>query len=81
MAVHGAHHLEHSRRFEQLEEAVNDCRRAVGTCGRLDHGEIPLSNPDDALAWRHSAGGKGPSNSSKVALVFGREDRGLSNEE
>ena len=82
MAVHGAHHLEHSRRFEQLEEAVNDCRRAVGTCGRLDHGEIPLSNPDDALAWLGTPlEGKGPSNSSKVALVFGREDRGLSNEE
>ena len=82
MAVHGAHHLEHSRRFEQLEEAVNDCRRAVGTCGRLDHGEIPLSNPDDALAWLGTPlEGTGPSNSSKVALVFGREDRGLNNEE
>ena len=82
MAVHGAHHLEHSRRFEQLEEAVNDCRRAVGTCGRLDHGEIPLSNPDDALAWLGTPlEGKGQCNSSKVALVFGREDRGLSNEE
>ena len=82
MAVHGAHHLDHSQRFEQLEEAVNDCRRAVGTCGRLDHGEITLSNPDDALAWLGTPlEGKGSSNSSKVALVFGREDRGLSNEE
>jgi len=82
MAVHGAHHLEHIQHFEQLEEAVNDCRRAVGTCGRLDHGEIPLSNPDDALAWLGTPlKGKGQSNSSKVALVFGREDRGLSNEE
>ena len=80
MAIHGAHHLEHSRRFEQLEEAVDDCRRAVGTVGAGPWRD-PLSNrtmpsPGLALRWRER-----PIQQLQGGSVFGREDQGLSNEE
>ena len=46
----------------------------MATCGRLDHGTIPLQSPDQALQWLVDAGGR-------LAVVFGREDCGLTNEE
>ena len=62
-------------------QAINDCRRTVGSCGRLDHGEIPLQTPEQALAWLLASDGISSSADAPVALVFGREDRGLSNSE
>lgn len=83
MAVHGADHLHQAKRYSSLVEAVSDCRRVVGTCGRLDHGEIPLSTPEHALTWLATPVQDAGADVERptVALVFGREDRGLSNEE
>ena len=82
MAVHGVEVLHQAKRYNTLVEAVSDCRRVVGTCGRLDHGEIPLSGPESALTWLgtpiHDLRN---TDRTRVALVFGREDRGLSNDE
>ncbi|NBQ37936.1 MAG: RNA methyltransferase, partial [Synechococcus sp.] len=64
-----------------LLTAINDCRRTVGSCGRLDHGEIPLQTPEEALGWLLAGDGSPSSTNAPVALVFGREDRGLSNSE
>lgn len=74
MAVHGGGVLKAAHQHDSLESAVADCSRVVATCGRLDHGTIPLQNPDQALRWLIEADGP-------VAVVFGREDRGLTNDE
>ena len=80
MAVHGLELLRTARRCTSLLEAVADCRRVVASCGRLDHGSIPLHSPEDALRWLVSSGAD-PSDDQPVAVVFGREDRGLTNDE
>ena len=74
MAVHASTVLETAAQYSTLESAVADCSRVVATCGRLDHGSIPLQMPDQALNWLMAGDGT-------VAVVFGREDRGLTNEE
>ena len=74
MAVHGSHHLDAAGCYPSLDSAVADCSRVVATCGRLDHGTIPLQRPDEALQWLIGAEGS-------VAVVFGREDCGLTNRE
>ena len=74
MAVHASTVLETAAQYSTLESAVADCSRVVATCGRLDHGSIPLQSPDQAINWLMAGDGT-------VAVVFGREDRGLTNEE
>ena len=76
MAVRGVKILERAKIYQDLNSALSDCSRIVATCGRKDHGEIPLSSNKDGLSWALESGEK-----EKIALVFGREDRGLSNEE
>ena len=78
MAVHGGHLLDQARLFPRLAAAIADCRRVVATSGRLESDEIPLSSPAEALAWLNADPSANP---STAALVFGREDRGLSNDE
>ena len=80
MAVHGLELLRTARRCSSLLEAVADCRRVVASCGRLDHGSIPLHAPEEALGWL-LGGREDRSDDQPVAVVFGREDRGLSNDE
>ena len=76
MAVRGVKILEKSKVYENLNSALSDCTRIVATCGRKEHGEIPLDSNKDALSWARRSERK-----ETIALVFGREDRGLSNEE
>ena len=81
MAVHGQALLEAAVVVPDLLTAINDCRRTVGSCGRLDHGDIPLQTPEQALGWLLASDGKSSRAGAPMALVFGREDRGLSNSE
>ena len=63
--------------FETLEEAIADCQLVVGTSARGRRIPWPVLDP------RHCATrvlGAARDN-EQVALVFGREDRGLTNEE
>jgi len=93
MAVHGQAQLEQAATFPSLAAAIADCRRVVATSGRLEREELPLEGPGSALSWLiepeadpgvdinpgvsiNPGGAMAP-----VALVFGREDRGLSNDE
>ena len=76
MAVQGLKILEKSKVYEDLDSALSDCSRIIATCGRKEHGEIPLNSNKDALSWALRSGRE-----EKIALVFGREDRGLSNAE
>ena len=77
MAVHGDQVLKRARHFPTLFDALTDCQRVVASCGRIDHGEIPLQAPEQVMPWVQ----QGLESAAQVALVFGRENRGLSNEE
>jgi tRNA/rRNA methyltransferase len=79
MAVHGADVLHTARLFPDLAAALADCRRVVAASGRppaAAGGGIPAAvGPQEALRWLLEG------TESGSALVFGREDRGLSNDE
>jgi tRNA/rRNA methyltransferase len=91
MAVHGVSHLERAVIFPDLAAALADCRRVVAATGRLEGAPLPLRPPGAALAWlleAETAPAPAPAESQAAsseadgaALVFGREDRGLSNGE
>src|SRR6059036_1180904 len=65
------------RRYAALEEALADCVHIVGFTARGRTAKRNVQRPRDAAAELVAldAGGGGP-----VALLFGREDKGLSNE-
>lgn len=72
MAVHGFDVLQSARVVETLPEALQGCQRAIATAGRDRACPSPLEPPRTTLPWLLDA----PS-----ALIFGREDRGLTNQE
>ncbi len=76
MAVRGVNILEKASVYKDLNSALSDCSRIIATCGRKEHGEIPLNSNKEALSWAIRS-----EREETIALVFGREDRGLSNEE
>ena len=76
MAVRGVNILKKAIVYEDLNSALSDCSRIIATCGRTEHGDIPLNSNKDALCWAFKS-----KREETIALVFGREDRGLSNEE
>ena len=76
MAVHATDIMNAREEFATFEEAVADCVAVVGTTAReglyRQHVKAPRDCANDILALAET----GP-----VALVFGREDKGLLNEE
>lgn len=84
MAVHGAVHLEQAAIYPTLAAALADCSRVVAATGRLEGPPLPLRSPAEALSWLLGHGDPsqpGHDAAGGAALVFGREDRGLSNDE
>jgi tRNA/rRNA methyltransferase len=75
MAVHAQEVLESAIVVPTLPEALQGCVRIIATIGRDCSWEIPLENPRTTLPWLLAEPEK------PVALIFGREDRGLSNTE
>jgi len=75
MAVHAKDVLESAVQVGTLPEALQGCVRAIATTARVRDWQTPMENPRTALPWLLEEPEK-PS-----ALIFGREDRGLSNEE
>lgn len=59
-----------------LEAALSDCRFVLGCTARSRTVRLPEYAPREAVGRLLAAGGEGP-----VALVFGRERSGLTNEE
>ncbi|WP_236631702.1 tRNA (cytosine(32)/uridine(32)-2'-O)-methyltransferase TrmJ [Endozoicomonas numazuensis] len=59
-----------------LEEAVADCHFVVGTSARVRGVSLPLVDPRACASQILGEAGAG-----QIALVFGREDRGMTNEE
>lgn len=75
-AVHAGHVLDAAVRLPRLEDAVGDAVYVLGTSGRdALRGRAPLS-PEEGIARLRAAAARGP-----VALVFGGERRGLSDDE
>ena len=68
--------LESAQIYENLEDAVSDCELVIGTSARGRTVPWPVLDPKDA-ADRVAI----HSENNKVAIVFGREDRGLTNQE
>ncbi|AFY32706.1 RNA methyltransferase [Calothrix sp. PCC 7507] len=75
MAVHAKEILGSAVVVATLPEALQGCVRIMATTGEVRSGNILLENPRTALPWLLAEPEK------PVALIFGREDRGLSNEE
>ncbi|MCD6208729.1 MAG: RNA methyltransferase [Thermoproteales archaeon] len=76
-AMHGRDILEKAKTYDTLEEAIRDCDLIVGTTGK--HGKRfshvrRYMNPEQLASKIAVARGN-------VAILFGREDFGLTNEE
>jgi tRNA/rRNA methyltransferase len=76
MAVKATPILEQATIHDQLAEALADCHFALGTTRRFGKYRENLLHPDEAASSLLPLLSKG-----RVALVFGREDRGLKTEE
>ncbi len=75
--VHARHILETARIEPDLATAVAGCHAVCGTTARLGGWRKGVATPEGCAAEVASRLAEG----QKVALVFGSEDRGLSNEE
>jgi tRNA/rRNA methyltransferase len=83
MAVRGLDLLQTARTVTSLPAALAGCQRAVATTGRIDPGLVlspsqPLELPEQVLPWLLPASA---ADRFESALIFGPEDRGLSNAE
>ncbi len=74
MAVHGWDVLEAAQRVATLPEALTGCQRAIATTARVRTLLTPVETPRSALPWLLE-------DTVTSALIFGPEDRGLSNVE
>ena len=77
MAVHAGALLEKATIVGTLAEALTGCKRAIATTARPRTLNTPLELPEVALPWLL----KTNEETTATALIFGPEDRGLSNEE
>ena len=68
--------LENAEIYENLEDAIAGCKLIVGTSARARSVPWPVFNPRDAAEEMRKISKQG-----NVAIVFGREDRGLTNDE
>lgn len=68
--------LDNVKVVNSVDEAVSDCSLVIGTSARERRIPWPLINPRECgeRIWQEAA-------KHSVALLFGREDRGLTNEE
>ncbi len=76
MAVHADDILEHATVYPDLAAALADCSLAVGTTSRRGGYRSRATALRPAAAELDALAG-----SNKIAIVFGREDRGLTNRE
>ena len=73
----GAHAvLDQAQHFDDLQQAVADCHVVFGTSARIRSMPMPFVSPEQAC---HEISKK--EKDIKIAIVFGREHSGLTNEE
>lgn len=68
--------LVNARVVETLDEAIGDCQLVLGTSARVRTIPSPLVNPREAAARVMNE-----PEGADIAILFGREDSGLNNEE
>ena len=72
-AMHGIKVLENAKEFDSITEATKDCAYAIATSARKGKGRNALTLEETRKKFGKSKG--------KIALVFGSEPSGMTNEE
>ena len=77
MALKGQKFLEHCKIFDDLQKAIFDCDLVLASCGRIDVSKDSFfQSSQDIFNWTVSF-----KKINNLAIIFGREDRGLTNSE
>ena len=77
MALKGQNYIENCKKFNTIEQAIFDCDLVLATCGRIDLSKnIECESPETISKWISSF-----KEINNLAILFGREDRGLTNRE
>ena len=77
MALKGQRYINDCSIFNTIEKAIFDCDLVLATCGRIDLGkDVECEYPEELSKWISSF-----KEINNLAILFGREDRGLSNSE
>jgi len=77
MALKGQKFLEHCKIFDDLQKAIFDCDLVLASCGRIDISKDSFfESSEDVFNWILSF-----KKITNLAIIFGREDRGLTNSE
>ena len=77
MALKGQKFLDNCKIFNNLEKAIFDCDLVLASCGRIDVGKDSFfESSEDIFNWTISF-----KKINNLAIIFGREDRGLTNSE
>jgi len=75
MALKGQKFLDHCKIFDNLEKAIFDCDLVLASCGRIDVSKNSFfESSEDIFNWVVSY-----KKINNLAIIFGREDRGLTN--
>ena len=77
MALKGQKFLNNCKIFDNLEKAIFDCDLVLASCGRIDVSKDSFfESSEDIFNWTISF-----KKINNLAIIFGREDRGLTNSE
>ena len=77
MALRGQKFIDQCMIFDNLEKAISDCDLVLASCGRIDLSKGSLcESSEDIFNWIFSF-----KKIKNLAIIFGREDRGLTNKE
>ena len=77
MALKGQKFLKNCKIFNDLQKAILDCDLVIASCGRVDISKDSFfESPEDIFNWILSF-----KKINNLAIIFGREDRGLTNNE
>ena len=77
MALKGYKFLENCKIFDDLQKAIFDCDLVLASCGRIDVDKDSFfGTSEDIFDWTLSF-----KKINNLAIIFGREDRGLTNSE
>ena len=77
MALKGQKFIDDCKIFDSLEKAIFDCDLVLASCGRIDVSKDSFfESSEDIFNWILSF-----KKINNLAIIFGREDRGLTNSE
>ena len=77
MALKGQRYIDNCKIFNSIEQAIFDFDLVLATCGRIDlSNDIECESPEEISKWISSY-----VEINNIGILFGREDRGLINNE